>query len=334
MGGEAGRGELAAADDPHAVPEGLHRHRRLAQLPGQPVDAVGFLVPQFLGPAHHGLSPRQRGDRAEDGEFVDGRGDLLRRHLHPGERGVRHRHVPHRLPHRVMGVRDLHRRSHALDEAEKTDPRGVDGDVAHGDPGTRHHEGRGRPEGGARRVAGHGHLDGAELLSAAHAHAPRSLAQDLHPHRPEHPLGVVAGGLWLLHPGDAACVQPRQQNGAFDLGARHGALPFEGAKRAAAKDQRGERVLPAAQRQCPHLAQGVEDARHGTAAQVLVSRQHAQERMTRQDAGEEPHRGAGVQAVEHPLGFRQAAEPPPGYPESVAFRREPTPSAARHVRVA
>src|SRR5256885_15226069 len=107
-------------------------------------------------------------------------------------------------------------------------------------------------------------------------------------------LGVIAGEVWFPDPDRYAAHEPREQQGALDLGACHGTRVGEVAQ------------LSPADRE-----------RQGVAALFLYMRPHRPQRL-----GDAPHRAAAERCV--------TAEPrperaPPGGPPPGPRRRPPAP---------
>ena len=167
---------------------------------------------------------------------------------------------------------------------------------------------------GGRRIRGHGladrpHCRPPSTLTAtpppassvpAHAHAPR----------PEHPLGVIAGGDRLAHRRHAVRPQPGQQDGRLHLGAGHGRPMVDGLERGVADHgHRQEGVASARMDLGAHRAQRLDDTSEGSAAQRIVAVEDVVAGQAGQDPGDQPSRRPGVAAVEDSVRFVEAVDP-------------------------
>src|SRR5438094_10504867 len=89
--------------------------------------------------------------------------------------------------------------------------------------------------------------------------------------RSQQPLGVIAGEVWFPDPDRYAAHEPREQQSALDLSARHGTRVGEVAEPAPAdRERQGVAALFLYMR--PHRAQRLGDATHRAPAARWVTR--------------------------------------------------------------
>ena len=165
-------------------------------------------------------------------------------------------------------------------------------------------------EGGGGGIAGHGALDRAQRRGA-HRHHP-ALAPGLDCHVGarfhEHLFGVGARGDGLADDGVARGRQARQQNGRLHLGAGHLGRPVDAVQCASLDVQRRQAALAPALHLGPHEAERFGHPVHGPGRERLVTDEFAGPGQAGDEAGQEPHGGARIAAVERVVrGMEQAA---------------------------
>ena len=116
---------------------------------------------------------------------------------------------------------------------------------------------------------------------------------------------MVAARCRLDHGGGTVGGEAGEEHRGLELGARHRQLVLDGTQRVAAADpQRGgarRRGLDLG----AHELERYRHPAHRPAAQGLVAVEGRLERVPGEHPAEQPHRGSGVPAVEHPGGLGQ-----------------------------
>ena len=118
----------------------------------------------------------------------------------------------------------------------------------------------------------------------------------------QHPLGVIAA---LARFGDAGAPvreQPGEKHRAFDLRAGHRRGVMDRGELASFDHQRGRVFRAFGLEFCAHLGERIDHALHRAAGKGRVADEPGAERLCSQNPREEPHRGAGVAAVDVALG--------------------------------
>ncbi len=107
---------------------------------------------------------------------------------------------------------------------------------------------------------------------------------------------MVAGGDGFGEAGGALGLQACEKHGGLDLGARNGRVEIDGCERGAVDGDRGVAFGQFDLR--AHLGQGFADAFHGAWGEGFVTDEGEGVGMRGDEAGEHPHGGTGVSAVE------------------------------------
>ena len=188
---------------------------------------------------------------------------------------------------------------------------GVEADILHEQArarlGGRGHE----PEGRARDVARHAEIPGFRDLPALDGDAgflefaarrrgpvPNILPAKLDQKILEHPLGMVARTRGLDDRRLAFGEQSGEQDGALHLGARDRKPVGDPRQRASLDNERGTLFLPLGGKPRAHFLERRNHAAHRALRQRRVACQPAPESLRREQAGHQPHRRAGVPAVD------------------------------------
>ena len=130
------------------------------------------------------------------------------------------------------------------------------------------------------------------------------------PESPQHPLGVIARRHRLLHAHLPIREQPRQEDRRLHLGRRHRRPVAQRLQRPGPADRERQAASVAPADDCrAHLGQRLGHPPHGTAPEGIVASQDAPERLPRENAQEEPRRGARVAAVENVVRLLKTLEP-------------------------
>ena len=302
--------ELARSLDDEAVRRRLdrgahrreHRHHRL--------DAVRLLHDQLLRLPNHRGSVGEAAKQGDKRQLVDGPRNLAALHRHAAQRGGAHHEVGHGFAARLAFFLQLDGGAHPPEDIEQAGARRVDADpldveLGVGVAGAQH-----EPGGGAGDVAGDSHPERLQAPRPADADG-AALSRYGGAHRRKHLLGVVTGGDRF---GDARAPldrQPSQQKRRLHLRARDGHLVLDGSQVPAPDGDGGQGVAAPGGDAGAHAAQRLNDATHGPPSQGVVPRQHAEERLGRQQPRQEPHRRAAVPAIERVFALVQAVQPRP-----------------------
>ena len=118
-------------------------------------------------------------------------------------------------------------------------------------------------------------------------------------------FGVVARGGGLRDRGLPFGEQSRKKDGGFDLGARHRHLVMDRAKPPAMNFERREIVVAPADVRA-HLAKRGDHSLHRALLQRSIAGDFGVEGLSREDAGEEANRGAGIFGVQSTPGALEA----------------------------
>ena len=129
-------------------------------------------------------------------------------------------------------------------------------------------------------------------------------------------FGMVARESTLGDRGHAFGEESRQQHGGFYLGAGHRHFVVDLVQARAANLERGEIVFARANVRA-HLSQRRHHAPHRALLERRVAGQLRGECLTRQDSGEQAHRGAGIPRIQRAPTAFQSARTPAGYTHHV-----------------
>ena len=114
----------------------------------------------------------------------------------------------------------------------------------------------------------------------------------------QHALGVVAGWRRLGYRGMTCSIEAGQQQAGFDLRAGHGHFVIHAGQALTTLDVQRRTAFRTGFDHCAHLAQRLGDAVHRSLGQRGIAGQGGVERLRRQQAGEQTHRGTGVAHIQ------------------------------------
>jgi hypothetical protein len=256
------------------VDSGAQRSKSL----GGARNPIRLLVPQLAGAADDRRPRGLRGREAEDGDLVDGRGDVSRGEVDAPQVAGADRDVGDGLANIGLGAAFdrplLDVGAHRSKDVDDGAARWVDADAPQRKLGVRV-DGRGdQPERGRRNVA---------RYSLAHrSHGNPSFETDRHRSpdpancpghdrdapRPQHPLRMVTGRDRLANRCPSLRSQPREQDRRLDLGARHWRRDVHRLKRGATDHgHRREGVVRSGVEHRTHRAQRFDDTSDRSATQ-------------------------------------------------------------------
>ena len=191
---------------------------------------------------------------------------------------------------------DLHVRAGAAKDVEKRDPRAVQSEILDLDLGARQTRGGYGPERRGRQIARHGDLERPQGRAAGHADPAVAAGVDRRPKRAEGQLRMIPGRGGFAHGGGAVGLDAGQQDGTLHLGAWDGGRIVDGRERSARYSERGAILVGDDPR--THPRERFDDAAHRPAAEGRVTDEHGCERVGRQDARHQAHRGARIARIE------------------------------------
>ena len=281
----------------------VHRDPVQAQPGGHGVDPVAFLDAQFPDALHHRISLRKSRHHRQDRILVDHARGARRVHLDTRQIGRKPgAQIGHRLAALFAFVFIGQVRAHFTQRGEQPGTGGVQPDIGHQNVRT------GRDDRGAYRkrrrrgIARHG--DGLRLqlgLTRQRDHPARIgiFGGDPRAKAPQHPLGMVARGLFFDHHGLSRRVQPRQQHRRFHLRRRH--RHFIAHRHRIGRAHDGHRQPPArpAHGLRPEQRDRIRDPRHRALVQAGVAGKGGGDTGRGHRPHDQPHPGARIAAIDH-----------------------------------
>ena len=288
-------------------------HAHCTEVRGHSSDAVGFLDAQFSRITDHSRALRQRRCHGKDGDFINHIRDFSTRDRRGAESGAFYVNVSHRLT-TERGFDDFaNARAHADEDIDNAGAGRIQADILHQQAGTRLRGGGDQPESGTGDVARNREIHRLWHLAAFDGRAdfnetpilrgvfvfPNLFAFRFDEKVIEHPLGVVARADIFDHRGGAFGKKSREENRAFDLRAGDRRAVGDALQIAMALDHKRRAGLFAFRVEiCPHEAQRIDDALHRALRKRGIAGEAGGEILRGKDAGHEPHRGAGVAAIQ------------------------------------
>jgi hypothetical protein len=237
------------------------------------------------------------GERGNCGQLVDECRHFLRSDVDRAQSIAFHDDRPRwlaRAGSRLFRL-NLDPRTETREDIDERSSRRIEPDVFDLDPRPRQRGGRNHPKSGRGKVARH--LESLSADGPALLH-PHGLAVDanIEAERGEGSLRVIAGWHPLRHRGFAFRVQAGEENGALDLGARHGRPEIDAMKSTTLDSERGMPLGRVDAR--AHLSQRRDHASHGPTRKRGVANEPGRKGLCSQYARQHPHGGAGVAGIE------------------------------------
>ena len=207
-----------------------------------------------------------------------------------------HAQVGHRFAALLAGVLLGDVRSHRTQHVQQAGAARIHADPAQQQLRARHQGGRDDEERRGRNIRRHADIARLQREAAQQGRFARH-ERTGHAERGEHAFAVVAGGMRLAHVGLAIRVQAGQQQRGFHLRACDRQAGVDALQRPSAADaQRRAAAIGFDQR--AHRRQRLDHPPHRPLRQGRVADQHAVEALPGQQPGQQPHRGAGIAAVQ------------------------------------